>query len=457
MHCQLIGSPLLCRAAFSAAATLLAVTPAAAQTSATGGLEISGSFRVRGDAIDGQFRPGKAENDAIMMLRTTLKASYTAGPVQVLGELVDARAYGQDLTTPIGTSEVNAIEPLQAYVGLDLGQIIGQGFNGNLKAGRFTMAVGSSRLVGTAGDSNFPAAYTGAALDISTPGHGRVQLFWTMPNIRLPGSAEALQNNEVRLDRATTDVQFYGVHYSRPLIGAVDGEAYAFRLTEKDSPGYQTANRDLLTYGARIFRMPEVGSMDFDLEYARQSGETRATSSAADMAELDVDAYFFHAEIGRKMPGNWNARVSAHFDIASGDGPGSRYGRFDPLFGIRRGEFGPTSIYGPIRRSNLISPGVRLETKRGKRFDAMTMYRALWLRKEADTFAATGVRDAAGTSGKWAGNQVELRLRYWLAPGRLQLEGGGAYLDKGRFLREAPNAPATGDTRYGYVSLLATF
>jgi hypothetical protein len=42
-------------------------------------------------------------------------------------------------------------------------------------------------------------------------------------------------------------------------------------------------------------------------------------------------------------------------------------------------------------------------------------------------------------------------------PDRLRLEGGGAYLAKGRFLREAPSAPASGDTRFVYLSLSANF
>ena len=34
---------------------------------------------------------------------------------------------------------------------------------------------------------------------------------------------------------------------------------------------------------------------------------------------------------------------------------------------------------------------------------------------------------------------------------------GGAFLAKGRFLREAANAPATGDTTYGFVEVTETF
>ncbi|WP_164549775.1 alginate export family protein [Altericroceibacterium xinjiangense] len=421
------------------------------------GLEIGGSFRMFAEAIDGQFRPGRAEDDAILLLRTSLLASYTTGPVQVVGELVDARAYGQDLDTPISTSNVNALEPLQAYAALDLGQLVHAPFGGSVKAGRFTMHMGASRLVARAGFINYPHSFTGAQIDLAARDSSRLRLFWTMPNIRLPGDIEDLQHNEVELDRSTTDLEFYGAHYARPLLNTAQGEIYLYRLTEEDAPGYRTRNRNLLTYGVRFHQAPVVNAFDYDIEYALQGGEVRASSASADLRELDVDASFFHADVGRTFADGWKTRISAHFDFASGDGPGAEYSRFDPLFGARRGDLGPTSLFGPVTRSNLVSGGVRLEAKLSDRLDAMTMYRALWLDEPTDKFALTGVRDATGNSGTWAGNQIELRLRYWVVPSRLRLEASGAYLDKGRFLRDAPNAPATGNTRHGYLSLTTSF
>jgi hypothetical protein len=83
--------------------------------------------------------------------------------------------------------------------------------------------------------------------------------------------------------------------------------------------------------------------------------------------------------------------------------------------------------------------------------------RDLWLADATDTFASTGVRDKTGASGRHAGVQVEARARRWLIPDRLRLEAGAAYLAKGRFLTDAPNAPKTGDTRYGYMDLAVSF
>src|SRR3546814_6053469 len=79
------------------------------------------------------------------------------------------------------------------------------------------------------------------------------------------------------------------------------------------------------------------------------------------------------------------------------------------------------------------------------------MYRALGLANRTDSFGSTGVRDATGQSGRFAGQQLEASASYWLMPKVAQLEVGYARLFKGRFLRVAPNAPDTGDTNYGYA------
>jgi hypothetical protein len=142
---------------------------------------------------------------------------------------------------------------------------------------------------------------------------------------------------------------------------------------------------------------------------------------------------------------------------ASGDGgkPG-RYRRFDTLFGARRFDFGPTALYGALQRTNIISPGLRLEGAPDNRTDVMASYRALWLENPRDAFATTSVRAASGGAGRFAGHQAEVRLRHWLVPGLLQAETGGAMLFKRGVLKTAPNAPGTGDSVYGYFDLTLT-
>jgi hypothetical protein len=171
---------------------------------------------------------------------------------------------------------------------------------------------------------------------------------------------------------------------------------------------------------------------------------------------VNVSAQTVHADLGYQFAAPWPPRLSIEYDLATGDKPGGDYGRFDSLFGTRRSDWGPSAIYGPLGRSNISSPGFRLEVKPSKRLDAFVGYRAVWLDNATDSFASTGVKDSIGSSGKFAGHQVEARARYWLIPKMLRWEAGGAVLFDGRFLRTAPNANGFGDTVYGYTDITLT-
>jgi hypothetical protein len=124
---------------------------------------------------------------------------------------------------------------------------------------------------------------------------------------------------------------------------------------------------------------------------------------------------------------------------------------------MRRADLAPAGLYNAIARTNIMAVGLRLEASPGKRLDWFAAYRPMWLASKRDSFASTGVRDASGRSGDFAGHQIEARLRYWLIPARLRLEWNGLLLAKGRFLRDAPNAPPEGTTRYLSFNATASF
>ena len=89
--------------------------------------KISGSIRLRYEATDNQFRPSVDKSGDDFMIRSTLAAEYDAGPMKLGGELWDSRAYSLDPKSPIGTSDVDAVELVQAYVGLSAGDALGAG------------------------------------------------------------------------------------------------------------------------------------------------------------------------------------------------------------------------------------------------------------------------------------------------------------------------------------------
>lgn len=419
--------------------------PAFAADRAGSPLSIDFDLRARIETFDGQFRPGATPSDTALLLRTSLAATYDAGPVTVGGELVDSRAYFENRASSVGTTEVNALEPIQAYVTGHLGG------GASLTAGRFTMNLGSRRLVARAAYRNTTNAFTGARFDWSSRAGDALTVFWTMPQTRLPDGLAAIEDNHVELDRERSGLQFFGVSGTKARVLGGTLEAYVYRLAEDDSPSQQTRNRHLWTPGLRLYRAPASGAIDWELEGAWQTGRTRATTAPTDTGDLDVSAWFGHSSVGYTVASAFQPRLSIAVDYASGDHRGGKYGRFDTLFGARVFEYGPSSFYGAVSRANLVSLVARAEIKPSGRWDGYVAVRPLWLDSATDSFSGTGVKDATGSAGHYAGTQIDWRGRYWVIPKRLRLNAGFAILAKGRFLEAAANAPNTGDTHYGFL------
>lgn len=419
---------------------------------------IGGSVRGRTEGIDGQFRPKLDSRTAFVSFRTLVNAQVEMDGFLVGGELLDARGYGEGHNSSVKSTDVNTIEPLQAYARYTAHGVFGAKDSLSATAGRFTMTFGAQRLVARADFGNSFPSYLGARIDYQTKARDQLTLFWTHPMTALPDTMDAIFDNKVQLDRVSANVAFFGADGNvLRLAKRLSVGGYVYRLVEKDRPGVLTRDRRLVTVGLRSSLAAAKGRIDFEVEAAIQHGRARATTAIGDRTDLTVRAGFVHAEMGYTLPLGWSPRVSAMFDYASGDGPNAAYGRFDSLFGARRADYGPVSLFGPVGLANLVSPGARIEAKPSKRFDVMLSARDLWLAARTDTFAFTPVRDRTGSVGRHAGTEFELRLRRTLIAKKLRLEMGAAYLAKGKFLNQAPNAAHHGDARYGYADIVFNF
>ncbi len=421
------------------------------------GLTISGSIRARYEVLDNQFRPGLDQHDDLLALRNTLFAQYDTGPVRFAAELVDARAYFTDAGSSVGVNDVDAVELTQGYVGLDLEDALGKGSTTSIDAGRFTMDYGSRRLVGRNNFRNAINSFTGVRATVKAADKSSIVAFYTLPHIRLPRDKQDILDNKIEWDRESLEYAFWGAFGNKPgIVGRANLDAYFYGLNERDAPGFPTRNRQIYTPGARLYSDPAPGKSDYEFEAAYQFGSER-TGTTDNAPVQDVSAWFVHAEVGHHFDMPWKPRLSLEYDLATGDHPGGSYNRFDSLFGVRRPDYGPTGIYGPLGRSNISSPGLRIEVTPDTRWDGFIMYRAAFLDSASDSFASSGVRDATGRSGHFAGHQIEGRVRYWIIPKLLRADVGGAVLINGGFLDTAPNANGFGDPVYGYFDMTATF
>lgn len=420
-------------------------------------LTLSGSMRVRYEALGGQVRPGFGRGEDLTALRTTLFAEYRTGRFRFGGEVFDSRVYGADRGGVLSTTDVNALEPVQAYVAADLGPVLGKGSSASVQLGRMTLNLGSRRLVAADDYRNTTSGYTGVKLDAKGWGGATATLIYVLPQTRLPEDMAGLRRNAVELDEESGDLVLWGGVASKPVLpGGGLVELEYFGLDERDAPGRPTRDRQLHSYGARLFREPHAGRFDYDVEAIRQTGTIRASNAPA-APVLDVSAGFVHGEAGYQFAGAWKPHLSLEYDWVSGDRGGGRYNRFDTLFGMRRADFAPSGLLSAVGRANISMPGVRLEATPSSRLDGFVHYGLMWLASGTDAFSTANVRDATGGSGRFAGQLLEGRIRYWLVPGALRFEANAVLLAKGRFLKDAPNAPPTGDTVYGSAALTATF
>jgi hypothetical protein len=338
--------------------------------------------------------------------------------------------------------------------------VFSQGARLDVSAGRMTIDLGDRRLVARNRFRNTINAYTGVHTLWKSADGFEAHAFYVEPVQRKPSDLASLLDNERELDTESSDVSLWGVFGAAPdVFGSVKGEAYVYGLRTRDHAGIPAADRDIYTPGFRLYKTPAAQSWDFETEAVYQFGTSRMTTAATDKRDLQHRAAFFHGEIGYTLSGKSSPRLELSYDYASGDDDptDNENNRFDTLYGSRRGDFGPTGIYGAFARSNINSPGLRFEAKPLKKLSGMVGYRAVWLASARDQYTTARLQDPTGHSGDFVGHQLEAQLQYNLLPGNLVLEFGGAYLAHGEFLEDAPNAPNEGDTTYVYASAMATF
>lgn len=420
-------------------------------------LLVSGSVRVRLETLSGQSRVGLDPSFNVASLRSNVFAEYHKDWFRIGGELWDSRAYPRVPGSGISNSDVNALEAVQAYVGADFGAPFGRGSSASAQLGRFVLNLGSRRLVAADDYRNTTNGYSGLRVDLKSAGGNTATFIYTEPQVRLPDRLSGVLDNDVKLDRESSDLVLWGGVVAVPkLVPLATLEGSWYGVKERDHADLATRDRNLHSAGLRIFRDPKPETFDFELEGIRQTGSLRA-STAANAGLLDVSASFYHVEAGYQWAGGSKPHVALEYDYASGDDGDAQYGRFDTLFGTRRADIAPSGLYGAVGRTNLEALGLRLEAIPTARFDYMASYRALWLASRTDSFSTTGVRDATGRSGDFAGYQFDGRVRYWVIPRSLRFEVDAALLTKGRFLDDAPNAPQTGDTHYLSVNITSQF
>ena len=419
-------------------------------------MSITGEHRTRYETINKQFRRGSTGSDQVLSLRTLVKAEFRFNKnFQINLELQDSRAELADVGSRMNSTIVNAAELLEANIVWKTDDLFMEGSQSVFRGGRLTMDIGDRRFIARNRFRNTIQAYTGVDWDWKSKDGSEVRAIFTLPVNREPSTAAELLKNDASFDKESFNQILWGLFYASPeLLGGIKGEVYWFGLHEKDDINLTTRNREVYTPGFRIHRPRGKGQFDYELESMFQFGTVRATTATSDVTDLELFAYFHHAEAGYTFATAWSPRLYLEYDYASGDSDpnDNSSNRFERQYGPNVPEFGPTSIYTSFVRSNISSPGIRLQVRPNSNLFAYLSYRAFWLASNTDGWrGASQLRDTSGNSGSFLGHQLFLRTK-WKAHDNIKFEGGLAYRIDGSFQKNVSDSPRQGNSVYTYLS-----
>lgn len=385
------------------------------------GLQFGGEYRIRYETLDGRWRKGEVGSDQQIAQRTRLYFGIkdVFDPVRAVLELQDSRAFLTDQGSFVNNTHVNETDIQQLHLDLVSSNFLGSGLYTELSVGRLNMDLGRRRWVARNSFRNATNAFDGVSWLLGEKDVWNAQAFAVAPVRRFLRS----------LDEPDTERRLWGLYYESHHAAWMRTDLYY--LGHRDRGPY----RDFDMLGARIRKRPAGGEFQYEVESAYQFGK---------VSEQGRFQHFQHVEGGLTFNEPWTPQVVLQFDYASRG--------FDPLYGARVFEFAPTGIFGPVFRSNLLSPGARLV---GNPTDKLSLYfqqRALWLADGRGPWVGSDRRDPAGTAGTFLGHTSDFRASYTIAE-NLFLQLGFVHFKFGGVPRRSPDA--TGDNRanYAYTSL----
>ncbi len=438
-------------------------TTAGAAVDTPSWLVIEGEHRQRFEHLEFDHRvhagPRPLDDDSTALsLRTLLSAELRLTPVQLRLELLDARAVSAP-GTPLDTTVVNPLDVLEANLAVVGDSVFVGGDHIVVRVGRLTLNLGSRRVLARNQFRNTINSFTGVDAQWQTAHNTAIRVFAVVPVRRAPTEQEALEDNAPVLDREDPRTVLAGLSGSVPLGADITMDVTVIGLSARDER--DALQRELLTPGLWVRRAQHPGRLDFEIEAHSQHG---TSTQAEDGALTPHLALSLHVGAGYQAPVPLSPHLSLHYDFASGDDgadDGANNGagddvnrRFDPLFGARRFEFGPTGLLGAVARSNLSSPRARLQVWLGSGVDVYVDHRVIFLASTADEWTVNGLRAPKGDA--FVGSLSEARVRWELVKGHVDVEVGMTVLLPGRLVEVASvAADPTRPTTYFYTQLAA--
>jgi hypothetical protein len=406
-------------------------------------LDLAGAVRLRREGFDYPFAADQEGTTWQWAQRSRFRVSTRWKAFRAQVELQGSSSGEDAQTDVVGTSTFNAGNVQQMFVSVTLPNFWETGLRTDLHVGRINLDIGSRRLVSRSNFGNTSQAFDGIHWNLAN------QALWQFRAFFSQAVFETDTTDRLALF-ANSDTLFWGLSYETHQV-----PWSRIHLYYLGADGERTDNlesRTHSTFGLRLYQPPKAGRLDYDGESVWQVGRIN---------EIDHFAFFQHVSLGYTFDVPWSPRLLAMYDYASGtDSPNGNYSQtFDGLFGARRGEFTPTSLFGPFYRSNISSPGVRLILKPRPLLAINVKFRAWYLAQSRDAWVNSGLQDSTGRSGNVLGQDVEVRVQWHPYP-NLSFDAGYDHFFKGSYIKNqtnVPGNPSAHDTNYFYVQTEVKF
>ena len=435
---------------------------------------VADSFKGSAGATPQQRSQG---GDQMIALQSDIWVQAKFNKFRFATEFLDARTTGQDsggrnaVPFPVNNTSADTLDFAQAYVSWADQNVFYSGIGAEVKVGRQTMDLGSRRLVARPIFRNTVNNFTGIRTRVISYDNWQLNAFVTMPVLRYPNynsitPDQNLQNHQ-QWDQEDTHTWFSGgILEGSNLYKNINAEIYLYHLDEGDSSRNPTRNRRYFTPGIRFYQKPKKGSFDFQAEGMGQFGTVKyaATNIYANTTQTH-EAWSSHLEAGYSFDLPWSPRFYLEYDYASGSKNWTNRtangvdGRFDPLYGASDFDFGPAGIYGAFQRSNINSPGYKLDFAPRSDLSFRFQQRLIWLASGHDcwggnTCTAATTPALANGNGTYVGDQIGVTGRYNFNSS-LNFDAGWYHLFKGDFAKLAKTTNAAGGTN-GLATGLST-
>lgn len=411
-------------------------------------MEFSLSQRTRFESSSHPWHAGQSSNtNQQVPMQSRVRLGANNENFGLIFEGQDSRTNFNAPNDFAGGALINTFDVLQLFTSASLKNIAETGVRGDVDVGRFTMDLGSSRLIGRNGFENTTFSFEGGHVAFSVENLWRLRTFLMSPVQRYLNQADESSRNRL----------MWGVDFEAKPTNWLNSEWYYIGVNDNKT----AIHKAFSVFGTRAYLKPiqtakleqKFGALDYDFETTVEIGEA---------GEKDFFAYYGHAEIGYTFNATWFPRLMAEYDYSSGtkNPDGKMNNTFDRLQGLRTNLF-VTSLFGPMFQSNLEYGGLRLVVQPLENVKVNLKHHVWYLADGADAMNGSNMlnfknlQDKTGGSGRYLGQDVEFSAS-WDLRSNVTLSAGYQHWFKGDYFSRLPasaNLPDGGakDTDYFYV------